>query len=79
MKRFLFILITVTAQLAVTRAAEQFVTFERTDGALPLQAVTISYSDQEYEGVVMAIRTQNSKLKPPSSSAPSVKTKRSTS
>ena len=77
MKRFLFILITVTAQLAVTRAAEQFVTFERTDGALPLQGITISYSDQEYEGVVMAIRnlqhdmervnlnlkTQNSKLK----------------
>ena len=77
MKRFLFILITVTAQLAVTRAAEQFVTFERTDGALPLQGVTISYSDQEYEGVVMAIRnlqhdmervhlnlkTQNSQLK----------------
>ena len=77
MKRFLFILITVTAQLAVTRAAEQFVTFERTDGALPLQGVTISYSDQEYEGVVMAIRnlqhdmervklnlkTQNSKFK----------------
>ena len=42
-------------QCAMLRAAEPFVTFTAESDALPIHGATISFSDQEYEGVRMAI------------------------
>ena len=49
----LFLLLTA---LAPASAAEQFVTFASQEGALPLKGAVINYSDQENEGVKMAIQ-----------------------
>ena len=42
-------------QCAMLRAAEPFVLFTSQPDALPLHGASISYSDQEYEGVKIAI------------------------
>ena len=55
MRRLNLLLLFVISILAA-RAAEQFVTFSAQPDALPLAGATIAYSQQEYEGVVIAIR-----------------------
>jgi len=54
MRRFLFIIV-VFAQCCVLRAAEQFVSFTRVEGALPLAGATVVFADGEDDGVKIAI------------------------
>ena len=49
------IIMLMVLQCAMLRAAEPFVLFTSQPDALPLHGASISYSDQEYEGVKIAI------------------------
>ena len=55
MKRILFFLLAV-ASLSMMQAAEPFVTFTPQADAIALKGAAVSFSEQEYEGVKMAIR-----------------------
>ena len=55
MKRILFFLLAV-ASLSMMQAAEPFVTFAPQADAIALKGAAVSFSEQEYEGVKMAIR-----------------------
>ena len=54
MKRLLFSVIALV-QLSLAYAAEPFVTFVSQADALPVHGATISCSDNEYEGVKIAV------------------------
>ena len=54
MKKF-FVLFAVLACFSAAKATERFVKFSPVDGALPLASATISFSDQDYEAVKIAI------------------------
>ena len=54
--RRLYVSLLFALSIVSARAAEQFVTFTAQADALPLAGATIGYSQQEYEGVVIAIR-----------------------
>ena len=54
MKRILIIILSMTT-LGMLHAAERFVTFVPQADALPLHGANISYSEQEYEGVKIAV------------------------
>ena len=54
--RRLYLLLLFVISILAARAAEQFVTFSAQPDVLPLAGATIGYSQQEYEGVVIAIR-----------------------
>ena len=55
-RKTIFSLFLLLTALAPASAAEQFVTFASQEGALPLKGAVINYSDQENEGVKMAIQ-----------------------
>ena len=61
MKR-LFLFITLLAHLAIATAADRFVIFSPQADALPLAGATISYSDQDYDAVKIAIRSLQSDI-----------------
>ena len=56
MKKRLFILALMIAQMSLLSAAEQFVVFTPQADAISLKDATIGYSTQEYEGVKIAIK-----------------------
>ena len=62
MKRKVIMLIALVCAIAV-QAAEQFVCFEKRDGAVSITNAAICYSEQEWEGVKIAARNlQNDML-----------------
>ena len=54
MKKIL-LFIAVLIQLSAVQAADRFVTFKPVADALPLATATVSFSDQDYEAVKIAI------------------------
>lgn len=54
MKRFFSFLVAITS-LCIVQATEPFITFSPQPDALALKGATISFSEQEYEGVKIAI------------------------
>ena len=63
-------LLALVAVSAAVRAAEPFVTFTPQADALPLKGATIGFSQQEYEGVKIAIRNLQSDIQRVMGSAP---------
>jgi len=54
MKKIL-LFIAVLIQLSAVQAADRFVTFKPVADALPLATATVSFSDQDYEAVKIAV------------------------
>ena len=63
-------LLALVAVSAAVRAAEPFVTFTPQADALPLKGATIGFSQQEYEGVKIAIRNLQTDMQRVMGSAP---------
>ena len=61
MRRSVLVLLAV-ASFGIAQATDRFVKFTPLDGAIPLKDVVISYSEQEFEGVKMAIQSLRSDI-----------------
>ena len=69
-RKTIIALLALVAVSAAVRAAEPFVTFTPQADALPLKGATIGFSQQEYEGVKIAIRNLQSDIQRVMGSAP---------
>ena len=69
-RKTIIALLALFAVSAAGRAAEPFVTFTPQADALPLKGATIGFSQQEYEGVKIAIRNLQSDIQRVMGSAP---------
>ena len=69
-RKTIIALLALVAVSAAVRAAEPFVTFTPQADALPLKGATIGFSQQEYEGVKIAIRSLQSDIQRVMGSAP---------
>ena len=69
-RKTIIALLALVAVSAAVRAAEPFVTFTPQADAQPLKGATIGFSQQEYEGVKIAIRSLQSDIQRVMGSAP---------
>ena len=60
---FVAVVLSLIAICNGARAAEPFVTFTQQDDAISLKDAVISYSDQDYEGVIIAIQNLREDMK----------------